>query len=71
MGSTHTCDCRDCPAPAQHHVDIHGQDFHFCSHHWAVLAPALVAHLDAWAPRTGGPAAGDQHPAATPGARSG
>jgi hypothetical protein len=34
MGAFPVCDRGGCPAPALHHVEIHGQDFHFCSHHW-------------------------------------
>ena len=36
------CDHRDCPALALRHVDLYGQDFHFCNHHWTALAPAIV-----------------------------
>ncbi|MFP4635874.1 MAG: hypothetical protein ACLFRD_08435 [Nitriliruptoraceae bacterium] len=48
MGRTHICDRRGCPAPAQHHVEVYGQDFHFCAHHWAELEPVLMSHLDPW-----------------------
>jgi hypothetical protein len=34
MGAIQVCDRGGCPAHALHHVEIHGQDFHFCSHHW-------------------------------------
>jgi hypothetical protein len=34
MGAIRVCDRGGCPAHALHHVEIHGQDFHFCSHHW-------------------------------------
>lgn len=40
MARTHECDRRDCPAPALRHVELYGQDFHFCDHHWREL-PAL------------------------------
>ncbi len=43
-----TCDRGDCPAIAIQHTEVHGQDFHFCNHHWAELAPALMASLDPW-----------------------
>jgi hypothetical protein len=57
MSRVHDCDQRDCPAIALHHVEIHGQDFHFCGHHWAELSPALLAHLDQWeATAASGPA---------------
>ena len=35
------CDQGGCPAPAGHHIDLYGQDFHFCNHHWEELAPAI------------------------------
>ncbi len=37
------CDQLDCPAAALHHVELYGQDFHFCGHHWAEHQPALLA----------------------------
>lgn len=36
------CDQRDCPACALHHVELYGQDFHFCGHHWTEHLPALL-----------------------------
>lgn len=42
MSATRICDRGDCPAHALHRVDLHGQDFHFCGHHWAELAPVLA-----------------------------
>ena len=50
MAGLQTCDHGDCPAMALQHADVHGQDFHFCNHHWAELAPALAAYLDPWIP---------------------
>jgi hypothetical protein len=40
--TVHVCDHRDCPALALRHVDLFGQDFHFCNHHWTELAPAIA-----------------------------
>jgi hypothetical protein len=37
MGAFPVCDRGGCPAPALHHVEILGQDFHFCHHHWCEL----------------------------------
>jgi hypothetical protein len=34
------CDRSDCPAPAGVRADLHGQDFYFCTHHWAELTEA-------------------------------
>lgn len=45
MISAHICDHRDCPAFALHHIDLHGQDFHFCGHHWEKVSAALLAYL--------------------------
>jgi hypothetical protein len=55
MGSMRTCDCSGCPAIALHHVDLYGQDFHFCHHHWVALAPSMEPHLG---PASGGVAVG-------------
>jgi hypothetical protein len=52
MASLHVCDQRDCPAVALHHIDLREQDFHFCNHHWAELAPAVTAFLDTAGPLT-------------------
>ena len=46
----HRCDHSECPAFALHHIDLFGQDFHFCNHHWVELAPALSPHLPTWMP---------------------
>ncbi len=61
MAVPYTCDHSDCPAIALQHIDVHGQDFHFCNHHWEELAPALAAHLDPWSPRLA-----DSHTPSTP-----
>ena len=61
MAVLQTCDHGDCPAIALHHIDVFGQDFHFCNHHWDELAPALAAHLDPWSPRLQ-----DSHASGTP-----
>ncbi len=37
------CDRSECPAPALHDLVLHGQDFHFCGHHWAELSSAVRA----------------------------
>jgi hypothetical protein len=55
MGWFQECDHSDCPAVALHHVDLCGQDFHFCNHHWVELSPAVAAMADPWG--TGAPAA--------------
>ena len=41
MSATARCDRGGCPATALHHLDLYGQDFHFCGHHWNELAPSL------------------------------
>jgi hypothetical protein len=46
MSGIRLCDHGDCPAYALHHIDLYGQDFHFCGHHWAALSPVLQAHRD-------------------------
>jgi hypothetical protein len=61
MAVLHTCDHGDCPAIALRHADVHGQDFHFCNHHWEELAPALAAYLDPQSPD-----AEDSHAPGTP-----
>jgi hypothetical protein len=61
MAVLHTCDHGDCPAIALRHADVHGQDFHFCNHHWEELAPALAAYLDPQSPDPG-----DSHAPGTP-----
>lgn len=43
--TTTFCDHRDCPAVALRHIQLYGQDFHFCLHHWDELSPAVLAHL--------------------------
>lgn len=43
MSAPRTCDHSDCPAHALHHVDLFGQDFHFCGHHWREIEQALLA----------------------------
>ncbi len=48
MTSVRVCDQRDCPAHALHDIDLYGQDFHFCGHHWAELRPILEAQLSPW-----------------------
>jgi hypothetical protein len=45
MTATRICDRRDCPAHALHRIDLYGQDFHFCGHHWNELAPVLEQHV--------------------------
>ena len=45
MSSVRICDQRDCPAHALHDIDLYGQDFHFCGHHWAELSSVLMSHL--------------------------
>ena len=35
------CDQGGCPALAAHHIELYGQDFHFCNHHWAEVAPVI------------------------------
>lgn len=45
MSATRICDRSDCPAHALHRIDLYGQDFHFCRHHWAELAPVLEQHV--------------------------
>jgi hypothetical protein len=40
MGAIRVCDRGGCPAHALHHAEIHGQDFHFCSHHWGEVPAA-------------------------------
>jgi hypothetical protein len=42
------CDCSDCPAIALRRVDLYGQDFHFCGHHWAELSPVIMAQVSPW-----------------------
>lgn len=46
MDSFRTCDHSECPAFSLHHVEVFGQDFHFCNHHWVELAPVLSRHLE-------------------------
>ena len=41
MPAPRICDKGGCPALAGHHIDLYGQDFHFCNHHWAEVAPAI------------------------------
>jgi hypothetical protein len=41
MPPPRTCDQGGCPALAAHHIDLYGQDFHFCNHHWAEIAPVI------------------------------
>ncbi len=48
MSSVRICDQRDCPAHALHDVDLYGQDFHFCGHHWAELRPIVMAQISPW-----------------------
>jgi hypothetical protein len=36
------CDRSACPAPAARRVDLYGQDFYFCEHHWAEIADSLA-----------------------------
>jgi hypothetical protein len=41
------CDRSECPAPATRRADLFGQDFYFCTHHWAELrAPTPQDHPD-------------------------
>jgi hypothetical protein len=47
MSATRICDRRECPAHALHRIDLYGQDFHFCGHHWTELAPVLEQHVAA------------------------
>ena len=42
------CDRSECPATALHDFVVHGQDFHFCGHHWAELSPTLRAGGSSW-----------------------
>ncbi|GEM_PF-5109678 len=49
MAKVRICDCRDCPAIAQRRVDLYGQDFHFCAHHFAELSPVLSEHISPFA----------------------
>ena len=46
MPAPRICDQGGCPALAAHHIDLYGQDFHFCSHHWMVIAPAIGERVD-------------------------
>lgn len=43
MSSVPVCDRSACPAAARHRIDLYGQDFHFCDHHWAELRAVLPA----------------------------
>ena len=46
MASLFVCDHGECPAVALRHLDIYGQDFHFCNHHFEELHPALTPYLE-------------------------
>jgi hypothetical protein len=41
MPAPRICDQVGCPAFAAHHIDLYGQDFHFCNHHWLEVAPVI------------------------------
>ena len=40
------CDQGGCPALAAHHIELYGQDFHFCNHHWEAIAPVIGERVD-------------------------
>jgi hypothetical protein len=40
------CDRTGCPAPAVRHVELYGQDFHFCNHHACELEQSLRAAME-------------------------
>lgn len=45
MSEIRRCDRGGCPAMALHHLDLYGQDFHFCGHHWSALTPTLALQI--------------------------
>ncbi len=71
MSSVRTCDRSDCPAIAIHHIDLYGQDFHFCGHHWAELSPVLLARMSPWEREQARRSTGDDRPSSLAGAGSG
>jgi len=44
--ATLMCNKRNCPALWQQEVEIEGQDFRFCQHHFNELEPVFVMMLD-------------------------